>query len=203
MTGAGGNIGGGACSRSITDFATSAAERMPGAWARAFAGRRGLSIFGDFFRDFFGGFFGGFFDGLGGVVLGTIFGLLRAARTGGLADGLRTAGLSSSVAAGRGVRLAAELAAASTLRRACFAAFFSALNNLRACLSCAFAARICVLAAAALAAAFVAATLSRLMNGDGVVIYGNTRTKNSRISATSSAHTACSMGYSCHSTLYP
>jgi hypothetical protein len=182
MTGAGGNIGGGACSRSITDFATSAAERMPGAWARAFAGRRGLSIFGDFFRDFFGGFFGGFFDGLGGVVLGTIFGLLRAARTGGLA---------------------AELAAASTLRRACFAAFFSALNNLRACLSCAFAARICVLAAAALAAAFVAATLSRLMNGDGVVIYGNTRTKNSRISATSSAHTACSMGYSCHSTLYP
>ena len=156
MTGAGGNIGGGACSRSITDFATSAAERMPGAWeARALAARRGLI----FFRGFFA------------VVLAAIFGFLRATRTGcGVADDLRTAGLSLSVAAGRGARLAAEVAAASTFRRACLAAFFSVLNNLRACFRCAFAARIWVFAAAARAAALVAAALSRLMNGDGVVI---------------------------------
>jgi hypothetical protein len=143
MTGAGGNIGGGACSRSITDFATSAAERMPGTWARAFAGRRGLVFFAGFFAVGF-------------------------VRTGGLADDLRTAGL--SLAAGRGARLAAEAAAASTFRCACFAAFFSALNNLRTCLSCAFAARTWIFASAARAAALVAATLSRLMNGDGVVI---------------------------------
>ena len=154
MTGAGGNIGGGACSRSITDLATSAAERIPVAWARAFAVRRGLIFFGGFFA----------------VVLAAIFGLLRSARTGCFAGDLRTAGLSLSVAAGRGARLAAEVAAASTFRRACFAAFFSVLNNLRACLSCAFAARTWVFAAAARAAALVAATLSRLMNGDGVVI---------------------------------
>jgi hypothetical protein len=180
MTGAGGNIGGGACSRSITDFATSAAERMPGAWARPFAGLRGLIFFKGFFRGFFRGFFGGFFDGLFGAVLGTIFGLglLRAAPAGCAFDDLRTAGLSLSVAAGRGARRAADVAAASTFRRACFAAFFSVLNNLRACLSCAFTTRIWVLAAAALAAALVAAILSRLMNGDGVVIYGNTRIKN-------------------------
>jgi hypothetical protein len=168
MTGAGGNIGGGACSRSITDFATSAAERMAGAWARAFAGPRALIFFGAFFGALFGGFFGASF--------GAALGVFRAARTGSVArtgcltDALRTAGLSLSVAAGRGARLAAEAAAASTFRRASFAAFFSALNNLRACLSCAFASRIRVFAAEARAAALVAATLSRPMNGDGVVI---------------------------------
>ena len=166
MTGAGGNIGGGACSRSITDFATSAAERMPVAWARAFAGRRGLIFFGTFLAAFFGGFLGGSC----GVFFGADLASFRAMRTGCAADDLRTAGLSLSVAAGRGARLAEEVAAASTFRRACFAAFFSVLNSLRACLRCAFAARTWVLAAAARAAALVAATLSRLMNGDGVVI---------------------------------
>ena len=180
MTGAGGNIGGGACSRSITDFATSAAERMPVAWVRAFAGRRGLMSFRVFFGLFVGAFFGVFFGvfagGFGGVFFGAALGIFRAtrtgcvARTGCAADDLRTAGLSLSVAAGRGARLAEEVAAASTFRRACFAAFFSVLNSLRACLRCAFAARTWVLAAAARAAALVAATLSRLMNGDGVVI---------------------------------
>jgi hypothetical protein len=168
MTGARGKIGGGACSRSITNFATSAAERMAGAWARAFAGPRALTFFGVSFGAFFGGFFG--------VSFGAALGVFRAARTGSIAwtgcvtDALRTAGLSLSVAAGRGARLAAEVAAVSTFRRASFAAFFSVLNNLRACLSCAFAARIRVFAAAARAAALVAATLSRLMNGDWVVI---------------------------------
>jgi hypothetical protein len=166
MTGAGGNIGGGACSRSITDFATSAAERMPVAWVRAFAGRRGLVFFGAFL----GAFFGGFLGDTCGVFFGAALGIFRATRTGCVADDLRTAGLSLSVAAGRGARFAEEVAAASTFRRACFAAFFSDLNNLRACLRCAFAARTRVFAAAARAAALVAATLSRLMNGDGVVI---------------------------------
>jgi predicted lipid-binding transport protein (Tim44 family) len=178
MTGAGGNIGGGACSRSITDFATSAAERMPVAWVRAFAGRRGLMFFGALFGAFFVAFFGAFIGAFIGALLGGSFGgcfgaalgIFRAARTGCVADDLRTAGLSSSVAAGRGARFAEEVAAASTFRRACFAAFFSVLNNLRACLRCAFAARTWVFAAAARAAALVAATLSRLMNGDGVVI---------------------------------
>jgi hypothetical protein len=154
MIGAGGNTGGGACSRSITDFATSAAERMTGAAARVFAVRLGLVFFG----------------GLFAVFLSAAFGLLRAVRAGFGADALRTAGLSLSVAAGRDARVAEEAAAASTLRRACFAAFFSVLNSLRACLSCAFAARTWVFAAAARAAALVAAILSRLMKGDGVVI---------------------------------
>jgi hypothetical protein len=166
MTGSGGSIGGGACSLSITDFATSAAERMAGAvGARAFAALRGLLFFGESL----------------GAVLAAAFGRFRAAGT-GFAAGLRTAGLSFSVAAGLGARRAADTAAASTFRRACFAAFFSTLNNLRACLSCAFAARTWVLAVAARAAALVAAILSRLMKGDGVVIYepvsGNTRIRN-------------------------
>src|SRR6202453_2172970 len=143
MTGSGGNIGGGACRRSITDFATSAAERMPGASGRGLAALRGLIFFGTRFA----------------AVLSAALGLFRAARTGLLAAGLRMAGLSLSVAAGRGARLVA--AAASTFRRACFAAFFSVLNNFRACLSCALAARTWFLAAAARAAALVAATLSR------------------------------------------
>ncbi len=154
MTGFGGSVGGGACSRSITDFATSAAERMPGAVeTRAFPARRGLLFFG----------------GALGAVFAAAFGRLRAAPT-GFGAGLRTAGLSFSVAAGRGARRAAETAAASTFRRACFAAFFSTLNNLRACLSCAFAARTSVFAAVARAAALAAASLRRLINGDGVVI---------------------------------
>ena len=153
MTGCGGNIGGGACRRSITDFATSAAERMAGTWARGFAARRALIFFGGRF----------------GVVLRAALGVLRGARAGFAAAGLRMAGLSLSVAAGRGARRFAE-AAASTFRRACFAAFFSVLNTFRACFSCALAARTWVLAAAARAAALVAAILSRLMKGDGVVI---------------------------------
>lgn len=158
MTGSGGKTGGGACRRSITDFATSAAERrVAGPWARVLAVRRGLLFFGEAL----------------GFGLGAGVGRLRAART-GFAASLRTAGFSFSVAAGRGARRAAETAAASTFRRACLAAFFSTLNNLRACLSCAFAARTSVLAAAARAAALVAASLSRLMNGDGVLIDGHT-----------------------------
>ncbi len=161
MIGAGGNIGGGACSRSITDFATSAAERIvSGAfWALTLAARRGLIFFGRLLA----------------AILETTFGL-RAARSGFTAADLRMAGLSLSLAAGLGARLVA--AAASTFRRACFAALFSILNNLRACLSCAFAARTWVFAAATRPAALLAAVLSRLMNGDTVVIYGNTRTRN-------------------------
>jgi hypothetical protein len=181
MTGAGGNIGGGACSRSITDFATSAAERMPGTSARGcFEGRRALNFFGGLFgRPFaepFGAPFGKPFGALFAVA--GVFGVLRAARTGFGAGTLRTAGSSLSVAAGRGSRLTAEAAAASALRCACFADFFSTLNNLRACFSCAFAARIWTFAAAARAAALVAAALSRLTNGEGLVIQGNTRIKN-------------------------
>jgi hypothetical protein len=170
MTGAGGNIGGGACSRSITDFATSAAERMAGTWARGFTARRGLSFLRDFFGAALDGTFGGILAALCGGLFGAAFGRLRTTRAGCVTDDLRTAGLSLRVAAGRGARLAADVAAASTLRRACFAAFFSVLNNLRACLSCTLAARIWLFAAAARAAALVAAILSRLMNGDGVVI---------------------------------
>lgn len=160
MTAVGGNIGGGACSRSITDFATSAAERMPGA-SLALAARRGLIFFGELFA----------------VFLTAAFGRLRTARA-GFDAGLRTAGLSSRAAAGRSGRLAEDAAAAAAFRRACFAAFFSVLNNLRACLSCAFATRTSVFAAAARAAARVAASLSRLMSGDRVVIQGNTRIRN-------------------------
>jgi hypothetical protein len=155
MSGAGGKIGGGECNRSMTDFATSAAERMLGTAGPpgAFAARRGLTFFGEALE----------------VALGAAFGRLRAART-GFAAGLRTAGLSLSVAAGLGARRVAVTAAASTFRHACFAAFFSVLNSLRACLSCAFAARTWVFAAAARAAALVAASLSRLMNGERLVI---------------------------------
>lgn len=89
-------------------------------------------------------------------------------------DALRNAGLSFKVAAGRGGR---ALPAASTCRRACLAAFFAALNTLRACLSCALAMRTWLLAAAARAAALAAAVLSRVRDGLAV-IYGNTRNKN-------------------------
>ncbi len=155
MTGSGGKTGGGECSRSITDFATSAAERMFGAAEpRGFVARRGLGFFGEALALVFG-------------ALDAAFGRLRAGGT-VFALGVRTAGLSLSAAAGLGARRFADTAAASTFRHACFAAFFSVLNNLRACLRFAFAARTWVLAAAARAAAFVAAALSRLTNGDGV-----------------------------------
>jgi len=144
MLGVGGNIGGGACSRSITDLATSAAERIVFAslGARGLEARRGLLFFA--------------------AALGSAFGGLGfCARTGFGAGGLRT-----------------EATAASTFRRASFAALFSVLNNLRACFNAAFASRTRVFAAAARAVALVAATLSRFMIGDGVVIYGSTRIKN-------------------------
>ena len=144
MMGVRGNIGGGACNRSITDFATSAAERIvpSGLRARGFEARRGLVFFAP--------------------DLGSAFeGLAFCALTGFPAAGLRT-----------------EASAASTFCRASFAALFSILNSLRACLSVAFASRTLVLAAAARAVALVAATLSSFMLGDWVVIYGSTRIKN-------------------------
>jgi hypothetical protein len=145
MMGVGGNIGGGACSRSITDLATSAADRIElevlGA-ARGFEARRGFIFFA--------------------ADLGSALGELGfCARTGFPAAGLRT-----------------EATSASTLRRASFAARFSILNNLRACLSVAFASRTLVFAAAARAVALAAAALSRFVLGNWVVIYGSTRIKN-------------------------
>ncbi len=142
--GVGGNIGGGACSRSITDFATSAAERIvsSGLRVRGFEARRGFVFFA--------------------ADLGSAFGGLDfCALTGFPAAGLRTAA-----------------SAASTFCRASFAARFSILNSLRACLSAAFASRTLVLAATARAVALFAATLSSFMLGDWVVIYGSTRIKN-------------------------
>jgi hypothetical protein len=154
----GAKIGGGACSRSITDFATSAAERMVSDpfGARGFEARRGL------------------------IFLGADLGLRTAGLSLGAAAGLSlsaAAGLSWGVA-GFGARAVAEAAADAIFRRACFAAFFSILNNLRACLSVAFASRTLVLAAAARAAALLAASLSRFMRGDWVIIYSSTRVKN-------------------------
>ena len=127
-------MGGGACSRSITDFATSAAERIvpTGLRARGLEARRGLIFLG-------------------------------------AESGLRTGGLSLAVTAGLAARTVADATAAIALRRACFAAFFSILNNLRACLSVAFASRTRVFAAAARAAALVAAALSRFIKGDWAV----------------------------------
>ena len=143
MMGVRGNIGGGACNRSITDFATSAAERIvtSGLRARGFEARRGLVFFA---------------PDLGSAFAGPAFCALT-----GFSAGLRT-----------------EASAASTFCRASFAALFSVLNDLRACLSVAFASRTLVLAAAARAVALVAATLSSFMLGDWVVIYGSTRIKN-------------------------
>ena len=155
MIGSGGNIGGGACSRSITDFATSAAERIvaKGFGARGFETRRLIFLAVVF-----------------GAALSGALGALRLTRADFVATGLRTAGISLSAAAGLGARVVAEAAAATAFRRACLAAFFSILNNLRACLSCAFAARTWTFAAAARAAALVAAILSRFMISDWVVI---------------------------------
>ncbi len=85
MTGSGGNIGGGACSLSITDFATSAAERIPRGCGDARLCERGAAC--------------SFSARFSGAVLAAAFGRFLAART-GFAAGLRTAGLSFSVAAG-------------------------------------------------------------------------------------------------------
>jgi len=68
-----------------------------------------------------------------------------------------------AVRAGLGRRAGGGLAAASAALAfflACFAAFFSVLNNLRARLSAAFAARTCCFAAAARASAFSRSDLS-------------------------------------------
>ena len=150
-------MGGGACSRSITDFATSAAERIvpAGSPERGFEARRGL-IFLD--------------ADLGAAFARLGLGARAALPAGGLpVAGLRTAGLSLSATAGFTERAVPDATAAAAFRRACFAAFFSILNNLRACLSVAFASRTPVFAAAARAAALVAAALSRFMKGDWAI----------------------------------
>jgi hypothetical protein len=105
---------------------------------------------------------------LAAALLDAGFEARRAAGRDFAAETLRTAGLSSSVAAGRGARVTID--AASALRRACFAARFSILKSLRACFSCAFAARTWVFAAAARRAAFNAAALRRLMKGEAGAI---------------------------------
>ena len=141
MTGAGASTGGGLCSRSITDLATSAAERI----VSAGFGARGLAL-----RVF----------GAGGTAPAADLraGVRGALRTGGLA--LVAAALDARFCAAA-VAAVAAVAAASTFRRACFAAFFSALNALRACLSSALADRTCSFAPAARAAALAAAASNR------------------------------------------
>jgi hypothetical protein len=196
-----GSAGGGACSLSMTDFATSAAERsvLGVLTALGFGVRLGDGFFGAarFDAAFLGSDFlgcvlldAGFFAAdFGETALGA-----AALRTGFSADGRRTAGLSLRVAAGLGVRAAAVATAASNLRRACLAALFSALNNFRACLRRPFAERRSSLAADARATALAAASLSRLMIGDLVFIYGSTRMRNCLMSPTSSAETECAIG---------
>jgi hypothetical protein len=195
-----GSVGGGACSLSMTDFATSAAERivLGGVLiAPSFGVRRRAA----FFRAarLGTGFLGSVF--LGSAFLSADFfaeSALDAAalrtKTGFTEDGRRTARLSLRVAAGLGMRAAAVATAASNLRRACLATFFSALNNFRACLSRPFAARRSSLAADARATALPTASLSRLMIGDLVFIYGSTRMRNCLMSPTSSAETECAIG---------
>jgi hypothetical protein len=190
-----GSVGGGACSLSMTDFATSAAERIalgfltaPGFGVRDAlfgAARLDAGFLGSVLLD------GDFAAAFGEASLGAV-----ALRTGSgfAADDRRTAGLSLRVAAGLGVRAAAVATAASNLRRACLAAFFSALNNFRACLRRPFAERRSSLAADARATALATASLSRLMIGDLVFIYGSTRMRNCLMSPTSSAETECSIG---------
>jgi len=125
-TGAGAKTGGGACSRSMTVFAISAAERICGTFGvRAFEICRGTV------------FFGIRLDGAPATA-GFRCGVFGARADFTADDALRTAGLSFRVAAGRRGR---AVPAASAWRRACLAAFFAALNALRACLSCAFARR--------------------------------------------------------------
>jgi hypothetical protein len=90
---------------------------------------------------------------LAGVAL-LVAALLVAALLGVVSLG---AALAAGAFAGRAEN---ALRAASSFFRACFAAFFCALNNLRASLSRAFADRTACLAEAALEAAFSAAALS-------------------------------------------
>ena len=149
MTAAGTRTGGGLCNRSITDLATSAAERRVsgGFWAL------GLSV-----RVF----------GAGSTTLAAPDTDLRPALPTGFGADLRTGfGVAARIGALAAVAVAldarswaavvAAVAAASTLRRACFAAFFSDLNALRACFSSALADRMCSFALAARTAALAAA----------------------------------------------
>jgi hypothetical protein len=132
-----GSTGGGLCKRSITDFATSAAERIVSGDlpARGFGARRARAGFG------------------------AVAGL----RTRGLATTLLATATFASTTGFDSRPGATAAAAASIFLRACFAAFFSTLNNFRACLSRAFADRTCCLAAAARAAAFALAAFSRFI----------------------------------------
>jgi hypothetical protein len=134
-----GSAGGGLCSRSITDFATSAAERIVSGDLRA--------------RDF----------GARRAALRAGFGAVVDLRTRGLATATFAA-VTFATATGFDARPGATAAAAASIfLRACFAAFFSTLNNFRACLSCAFADRTWSLAATARAAAFAASAFSRFI----------------------------------------
>ncbi len=127
----GGSAGGGLCSRSITDFATSAADRMVSVDLRG----RGFAVGRAATR-------AGFAAGAGLRTLGLATAILATA-TG---FDTRPDGRAAS--------------AASSFLRACLAAFFSILKSFRACFSCAFADRTCSLAAAARAAALEAAAFS-------------------------------------------
>jgi hypothetical protein len=172
--GVGGSKGGGLCKRSITDFATSAADlivsggvAVPGFEPRPWMRRLGAAV------------------AARTAGLSLTFGLAAASNAGfDLAD--------FRLAAGAPAGPARTAAAASTFRRACFATFLAALDNFRASLSLAFAVRTSSFAAAANCAAFSAADLSRFIVFGSVAIQpqGKTRNKNSRISATSWAQTA-------------
>jgi hypothetical protein len=128
MAGVGGSSGGGLCNRSITDFATSAAERMVSGGSRA-------SDFGARFRRRLGFTAApaertSSLDPLNRVPVGLAVGL------GFDADRV----LDGDLALGAGLALGTA-AASSIFRRACFATFLAALNDLRACLRLAFASR--------------------------------------------------------------
>ena len=168
MAGVGGSDGGGLCKRSITDFATSAAERMVccALGARDLRAARALGRKVDL-------------DAAAGLDVGlaraAALGLDRTAALGldldldlvlgfGFGFGLDfVLGLGLGRAAALGAALGAVLGEpmSLTLRRASFAAFFAALNDFRACLRRAFADRTPCLAVAASAAAVAAAALRR------------------------------------------
>lgn len=163
--GAGGNDGGGLCSRSITDFATSAAVRIglgeeP---AEALAGRRNFRAALAFFGAALGTAFLGVAFGVAlGAALRTALGAARFAAavfTGGV-DGAPGRALFFSAPTFLGAGVKNVLRAASNFFLACLAAFFSTLNALRACLSRAFADLTTCLAEAARAAAFLTAAAS-------------------------------------------
>ena len=159
MMGGGGRTGGGLCNRSITVLATCAAVRIvSGDFAADDFGARREARRADFGA-------GARFATRTGLEAGACFG---AAARFGAATGLVTAtGLVAATGlvttAGFTARTGVMAAAASSFLRACFAAFFSALNNFRACFSCAFADRTLSFAAAAPAAALAAAALSRFI----------------------------------------